>query len=117
MVEVVKMPKSLSMINPSNIEGEFTCIHCGKTFKKLNAMRIHLATCKKRALRRDFKFGTILFYVYMNPRKDVYDPLERIAEKHRDNPKWFIGALEYLKEAGWVTQYYAWKEGDYIIKD
>ncbi len=80
-------------------------------------MRIHLATCKKRPLRREFKIGTTIFYVYMNPRKDIYDPLDRIAKKRQEHPKCFLGALDYLKEAGWVTQYYAWKEGDFIIED
>lgn len=67
--------------------------------------------CKKRALRRDFKIGIYIFYVYMNPRKDVYIPLKKHADNCQEHPQLFIGALDYLKNAGWVVQYIVQKEG------
>ena len=105
MDEMPEFPNCLSMFKPSQIEGEFQCIYCGKIFKKQNAMRIHLGNCKKRALHREFIFGEITFHVYMNPRRDVYLPLKEYAQKSQGEPKCFVGALEYLKCAGWVTQY------------
>ena len=104
------LPNCLSMFKPSQIQGEFQCIYCGQTFQKQNALRIHLGTCKQRALRRDFQFKGFTFHVYMNPRRDVYLPLKEFAQNCQDEPKLFLGALDYLKCAGWVTQYLALKD-------
>lgn len=84
------LPNCLSMLKPSQIQGEFQCIYCGKVFQKQNALRIHLGTCKKRALRRDFEFKGFTFHVYMNPRRDVYLPLKEFAQIARMNPSYSL---------------------------
>ena len=117
MVQIVNLPKCLPLVKPSNIEGEFTCIYCGRTFKKQNALRIHLGTCKKRALRRDFKIDHRTFYVYMNPRKDIYNPLKEYAKRCQETPALFLGALQYLKECGWVTKYFIVDEKEFKVED
>ena len=117
MPEIVHLPKCLPMVKPSNIEGEFTCIYCGRKFKKQNALRIHLGTCKKRALRRDFKIGHRTFYVYMNPRKDIYNPLKEHAKSCQEKPILFIGALDYLKQSGWITKYLVLDNEKFDVED
>lgn len=74
---------------------ESTCMYCGRVFSTRNALYWHLPYCKKRRVLRVFEVEGIVFYVYLNPRKDYMKGLVRMQDEIKDAKK-FMGALQFL---------------------
>lgn len=97
-----------TVITKQNAKKEqFVCMHCNKAFNSKQSLNLHLASCRKRAVLRDFVIENKIFHVWMNPRKDIISALIRI----RDNePKdivlrIFVGSLTFLTYYGYVHYY------------
>ena len=102
MGQPAKMPTTFAKRSrkPLN-EQECTCIYCERVFANKNALYWHLPHCKLRSVLRVYEVEGVVFYVYLNPRKDHQKALIRLQQEVKD-AKEFLGALHYLQFYGIV---------------
>ncbi len=101
-----KLPHTISKVPRRSLnEQQYTCIYCGKAFATKNGLNWHLPHCKKRAVLRVFEVEGIVFYVWLNPRKDHMAALLRMRDEIRD-AKEFLGAVHYLERYGIVQRHH-----------
>lgn len=104
MTRSAKMPTTFAKISRKSLsEQESTCIYCKRVFKNRNSLYRHLAHCKLRSVLRVYEVEGMVFYVYMNTRKDHQKALIRMQQE-RGNAKEFLGALHYLVYYGIVQK-------------
>ena len=96
MAQSPNMPKTFAKTDRKAINRkEYTCIYCGRVFPSKYSLNWHLPHCKKRRVLRVFEVDGVVFYVYLNPRKDYMKALVRMQDEVK-NAKKFMGALQFL---------------------
>ena len=96
MAQSPNMPKTFAKTDRKAINRkEYTCIYCGRVFPSKYSLNWHLPHCKKRRVLRVFEVDGVVFYVYLNPRKDYMKALVRMQDEVKDAKK-FMGALQLL---------------------
>jgi len=98
-------PTTIRKLNKAH--DQFVCIHCNKPFNSKASLNLHLASCRKRAVLRDFQVDDQIFHVWMNPRKDIVSALIRIRDNEPKDIvlKIFVGSLTFLTYYGFVHFY------------
>lgn len=106
--------------NHNKKQDTFECIHCNKAFGSKASLNLHLASCKRRAVLRDFVVADRVFHVWMNPRKDLVSALIRIRDNEPEDIvlRLFVGSLTFLTYYGYVHFYLvrAYTPGVTIVK-